>query len=271
MNQARFARESQRHRFTARRATVQEVARPLDGVARITFGGPDFADFASTGPADHVRIYFPDDDGVLVAPEPDPSGEGIIRPEQLTINRDYTPLDPRTTADGGAFVVDFLEHADPGPATRWAFAAEPGDELVIVGPRGSRGAPAGVDGLVLIVDSTSLPAASRWIAEADAGPTSVLATLERDEDWLIDYLGTDDFAELRVVRPDPDGAALLAAAMELPIEPDDFVFAAGEATSLARVRRFLLGARGLPPEQVAITGYWRRGVVAFDHHTPLDD
>lgn len=268
---ARFERVVERHRVTARRAIVEHVARPLDGVVRVTLGGPDFADFASTGPADHVRVYFPDESGALVAPIPDPSGDGIIRPEQLTINRDYTPLHPRTTADGGAIDLDFLEHPDPGPATRWALGAAPGDELVVVGPRGSRGVPAGLDGLVLIVDSTSLPAASRWIAEADAGPTSVLAALDRDEDWLLDYLGTDDFAEVRVVPPDPDGGALLAAAMELPIEPDDFVFAAGEATALARVRRYLLGAKGLPPEQLAMSGYWRRGVVAFDHHTPLDD
>lgn len=271
MNEARFDRPTVRHRVTARRAAVQQVERPLDGVIRVTFGGPDFADFASTGPADHVRVYFPDDDGVLVAPTPDPSGDGVIRPEQRTINRDYTPLNPRSTPDGGAIEIDFLEHPEPGPATLWALGAAVGDELVIVGPRGSRGLPTGLDGLVLIVDSTSLPSASRWIADAGSRPISVLAVLDRDEDWLIDYLGTDDFAELRVIAPDGDGGALLAATMELPIEPDDFIFAAGEATSLARVRRYLLGARGLPREQLAMSGYWRRGVVAFDHHTPLED
>lgn len=267
----RFERTARRHRFTARRAVVERVDRPLDGVLRIALGGPDFADFESTGPADHVRLYFPGDDGVLVAPAADPSGEGLIRPDALTINRDYTPLRPRRSPGGGGFEVDVMDHDDPGPATRWALAASPGDELVAVGPRGSREAPTDLEGLVLIVDETSLPAASRWIADAPPVPTFVIAAVRRGEEWLEQYLDPPSRVDVRAVPMDAGGEAWLEAVRETPIEPGDFVFAAGEATALTRIRRHLLGALGLPREQVDVSGYWRRGVVGFDHHTPLED
>jgi NADPH-dependent ferric siderophore reductase len=49
-----------------------------------------------------------------------------------------------------------------------------------------------------------------------------------------------------------------------------FAFLAGEATMLVPLRTLL---RGLLPDgrdQVAASGYWRRGVAGLDHHAPLD-
>jgi NADPH-dependent ferric siderophore reductase len=270
---ARFERAGQRNRFTARRATVIAVRRPADGVVRVTLGGPDFRDFESTGPADHVRLFFPDPaTGILTAPVPSPDGDGIVRPDGPTINRDYTPIGIRQTGDGWTVDVDFMEHPDAGPATLWALATEPGDELVAVGPRGSKRAPQDLDGFLAIVDSTALPSLSRWLADIPAGtPVTVVAALDHDETWLRSYLSPAlDDASVSVVGTAVDdlvaGVSALAA-----VGTGTFVFAAGEARALAAVRRHLATDRGLPPEQVAISGYWRRGVVAFDHHGPLED
>jgi NADPH-dependent ferric siderophore reductase len=54
------------------------------------------------------------------------------------------------------------------------------------------------------------------------------------------------------------------------IEPDAYVWAAGEATSLIPVRRYLRHELGLSPEQLAVEGYWKRGVTNLDHHAPID-
>jgi NADPH-dependent ferric siderophore reductase len=270
---ARFERAGQRNRFTARRATVIAVRRPADGVVRVTLGGPDFRDFESTGPADHVRLFFPDPaTGILTAPAPSPEGDGIVRPDAPTINRDYTPIGIRTSADEATIDVDFMEHENAGPATLWALAARPGNELVVVGPRGSKRAPEDVDGFLAIVDATALPSLSRWLADIPAGtPVTVIAALDHDESWLRGYLtpALDD-ARVHVVGTAVDDLAAGLAALD-EIDAGTFVFAAGEARALAAVRRQLTTDRGLPPEQIAISGYWRRGVVAFDHHGPLDD
>ena len=54
------------------------------------------------------------------------------------------------------------------------------------------------------------------------------------------------------------------------IDDDTFVFMAGEATTLAPLRRYLRRELGLPAEQVSASGYWKRGIVNLDHHAPLD-
>ena len=48
------------------------------------------------------------------------------------------------------------------------------------------------------------------------------------------------------------------------------MFAAGEASALTPLRRYLRRELGLSAEQVVMSGYWRAGVVAWDHHAPID-
>lgn len=271
----RFAREGGRNRFTARRAHVLRARRVAPSIVRVTVAGPEFADFQSAGPADHVRVFFPDaTTGELVAPLPvGPGEDGVVRPDRASISRDFTPL-PRTV-DGGVEVdLDFYVHPDPGPASAWAETARPGDELVVVGPRGSRRAPQRIDGLVLICDETSLPSASRWIRDAPAGiAVEVIAAVSDDGDWVAGYLGAVPSVDARthVVASGAGGAGVLAALDRIgPIGEGTFVWAAGEASSLVPVRRHLRRTLGLRPAQASVSGYWRRGVEAFDHHAPID-
>jgi NADPH-dependent ferric siderophore reductase len=271
----RFAREGRRNRFTARRARVLQVQRIAPPLVRVTLSGDEFADFTSAGPADHVRVFFPDAvTGELVAPTPvGPGEDGIVRPDRASVSRDFTPL-PRAV-DGGVEVdLDFFVHPYPGPASAWAESAQPGDELVVVGPRGSRRAPQDIDGLLLVCDETSLPSAGRWIREVPPSTAvDVVAAVTHAGDWVGDYLG--DVAGIRVrthvVEPDDAGAGILAALDRIgPVGEGTFVWAAGEASSLVPVRRHLRRTLGLRPAQAQVSGYWRRGVEAFDHHAPID-
>ena len=50
---------------------------------------------------------------------------------------------------------------------------------------------------------------------------------------------------------------------------DTFAWAAGEAVAMQAVRRVLLEDQGLPPENVKVTGYWRRDEADFDYDAPL--
>lgn len=54
------------------------------------------------------------------------------------------------------------------------------------------------------------------------------------------------------------------------VDNETFVFAAGVASRLVNLRRYLRRELGLPAEQIAFSGYWKRGVSNFDHHTPID-
>src|SRR5690625_3595179 len=126
---------------------------------RITLAGDSLANFKSPGPADHVKVFFPDPKtGEYHAPYM--TEEGMQRPERAQmISRDYTPL-PR---EDGQLDLDFLLHGDDGPASYWASRVEVGDRLVVAGPRGSRIPAQGVNWYVLVGDETALPAISRWL------------------------------------------------------------------------------------------------------------
>lgn len=272
----RFHREGVRHRFTARRAHVVDVAQVAPEMARVRLAGRDLADFVSSGPTDHVRVYFPDPvTGALVAPEPAGADEdGIVRPDEPALARDFTPLPAQGWAGGGQAVdLDFYLHPSPGPASAWAANARIGDELVMVGPRGSKAAPEDASRVLLVCDETALPAATRWAAEVPASTAiDVIAVMQGDAAWVADYLtttsGRGDIRMTEVPALDPD--RLLAAVDAAGIDDSTYVFAAGEASALVPLRRHLRRTLQLPSAQITLSGYWKRGSAASDHHSPVD-
>lgn len=269
----RFERPGARHRFTAREVHVAAVSHPAPAFVRVTFEGPELADFVSSGPGDHVRLFFPDmHTGELLAPTPvGPGEDGIVRPQGEMFSRDFTPLNVCTNPANGdrRFDVDFLRHANPGPAAAWAERARVGDRLVAVGPRGSRGVPQGAERLVCVVDGSALPSASRWIAEVPA-TTAVWVVIDcapEDLGWAERYLRESGGRDAHIVVA---GGALDDAVRGLSITDDTFVFGAGEASRLVPLRRYLKHELNLPREQHALSGYWKAGQVGFDHHSPID-
>jgi NADPH-dependent ferric siderophore reductase len=265
---APFFRAGQRHRFTAREATVVAVTHPSPDYIRVTLTGPDFGDFVSAGPSDHARTFFPDPaTGELVAPVATGPGEdGIVRPDQATFGRDFTPLNVRDE-DGRRLVdLDILHHESRGPAARFGAKAAVGDRLVLVGPRGSKAATQNASRVVLVVDGTSLPAAGRWLAEVPVTTAVEVIVSGATADAARAYLS--GFAErefgLRVADD------LVAALTAVGVDASTYVFAAGEASALVPLRRHLRHALSLPREQYSVSGYWRRGVDAWDHHAPID-
>ena len=271
-----FFRAGGRNRFTARRARVVSVEQVAPAMLRVRVTGPDFADFPAGGPTDHVRVFFPDPTtGELVAPTAAGPGEdGIVRPDAPTHARDFTPLRVVRLGDDVAVDLDFYLHPSPGPASSWASSARVGDELVIVGPRGSRAAPQGAARLVLVADETALPSVTRWASEVPAATSvDVIAITADDGAWVQAYIAeTSGRGDVRVHLL-PAGAgddALLALFEEVGTTAATFVFAAGEASGLVALRRHLRRTLGLPAEQVALSGYWKRGTAGFDHHAPID-
>lgn len=258
-----FQRVLTRYELVPRRLAVTAVTQVAPQLMRVQLGGEALAGFASEGATDHVKVFFPNPStGVLSTPaDGDPAA---------VIARDFTPL---LDADGG-LNLDFFIHPDPGPAAAWAAGAAPGDEIVVGGPRGSRGLPAGADQFILVADETALPAASRWIAQISEGvPVVLIAAVHDQGDWVGDYLGGGTgLPETVVIRHSaPDAASVLAAlAATGTITPTTYVWAAGDAGALLPVRRHLRRELALPKAQVQVDGYWRSGVVGWDHHAPVD-
>lgn len=247
-----------------RRTTFRDVA-GADGPATL-------AGLQAPGPEDHVKVFLPDPaTGELHAPWLAPDG-GLQRPTGVvSISRDYTVRATRTVDGVHELDIDWVLHGDEGPASAWAARAAVGDELVLAGPRGSLGVPDGVARLTVVVDETALPAAARWVGAVGPGvPVTAIVEIGDDvpEELVESELGHAD-VEILYRTDGPGQLEAAVRALGAPSE-DELVFAAGEAGELVPVRRYLRHEAGARPDQLAISGYWRRGTVNLDHHLPLD-
>ncbi|WP_407320055.1 siderophore-interacting protein [Isoptericola halotolerans] len=276
-----FTRSRTSFDLVPRRVRVHAVRRLTGSMVRTTFRDPDGADpvaasslaaLRSPGPEDHVKVFLPDPaTGELHAPTVAPDG-GIQRPTGVvSISRELT-VRARRTVDGVAEVdVDWVLHGDEGPASAWASRAAVGDEVVLVGPGASVAVPEGVERLTVVVDETGLPAAARWV-EAVGPDVRVTAVVEIgddvDESFVEAELGHADVEILYRT----DGPGQLEEAVRSLGGPDEgeLLVALGEAGELVPVRRYLRHEAGARPDQLAISGYWRRGTVNLDHDQPLD-
>ena len=244
------------------------MQRVVPNIVRVTLSGPELAGFTSVGPADHMKVFFPDPaTGILTLPDVGPDGlrrgaEGVV------ISRDYTPRAVRP----GELDIDIVVHGLDGPASAWVELAKPGDDLGIAGPRGSRLVPEGIERLLIVADETALPATGRWL-ELLPADVPVTALFHVVGDTVESYFDPAIAARMDAEWiTHADGHQQLEESLRSlgRIDAGTFVFMAGEADVLVPLRRYLRHELFLPAEQVSASGYWRRGVVNLDHHAPLD-
>lgn len=242
------------------------------GITRVTLGGdlsalPELSG-GPVAPDDRVKLFFPDPaTGVLTPPRIGPDGT-IQRPaDAVSVSRDFTPGGVRP----GEIEVDVADPGATGPGTAWLLGAEPGAAAMLAHPRFTRSVPAAqeVDEFVLVADETGFAAAARWLGALDPA-IRVSAVFLGEDDGYEDFLP----AALRtrasidwLYRVDGPGQ-LREAVASVPLGERSFVWAAGEATELAPIRRGLLAT--LPAERVDVTGHWRRGLVNHDPELSLD-
>lgn len=235
--------------------------------------GYPFRPFATV---DHVKAYFPDPaTGTIVAyREAAEGGWEVDSDTGQPIRRDYTPRawDPERRE----LSLDFVLH-EHGVAGRWAREARVGDDLVVMGPRANWLLPENYPRYLVAGDETALPAIARTIEEAPAGAhvTAVIEVADAQEEQPILPLHGATL-DLRWVHRDAavvaDGhLSALETAVRSAALPADlgelYVVAAGEATAMKPIRRYLRRELGLPKRQVHVDGYWKRGVADHDHHT----
>jgi NADPH-dependent ferric siderophore reductase len=256
-----------RHPMRVRTLEVRAVKRPGPLYQLLTLGGDELADFESPSPTDHVGLVPPNTAGELVLPEVVddrlrwPAGE---RPPM----REYTVrrFDPETRE----LDVRVLLHGN-GPLARWAAQAGVGDRVGVTGPRVSKVMPDGFANYLLVGDLTAVPAIARWLSVLPDGATAQVLIAARTEEDVIELKCAQPIWVLWLTDlsvPEADHLPLALEQLELHA-PDTFAWAAGEAVAMKDVRRVLVEQHGLAPENVKVTGYWRRDEADFDYEAPL--
>jgi NADPH-dependent ferric siderophore reductase len=232
-----------RHELKIRPVEVVDVRDIGSHFRRITFRGQALQDFHSASFDDHVKFIL---------------GQG-----DDAVKRDYTPrsFDPVS----GELCIEFALHGD-GPAASWAAQATPGQQALIGGPRGSFIIPMDYDWHLLVGDESALPAISRRLEELpEAAP--VLAIIKVADAADRRELAAGRLVDVRWVASD---AELIAAVQALTLpEGEGYAWCAGEAATMAAVRKELVGVQGLGKHQIRAAAYWKRGGAAF--HENLED
>lgn len=250
---------------------VAEVERVTPRMIRVHLEGPDLEGLRSDHFADHVKLWFPNEDGDHVLPIVEDDRCLNFRAEGVVF-RDYTVRALDT--DAGRLSIDFVAH-DHGPAGRWAIDAEPGQRLGVLGPRGTAWITGEFDHHVLLVDETALPAAARYIEELpeDTEVHAFFEVADAAEEQELKAPKNARITWLHRNGAEPGSTDLLLEAfrsLELP-EGDGFVYAAGEAGTLKPIRRLLKERGFVRNETCEVDGYWRRGTSNLDHHEEDED
>ena len=158
---------------------VSRLQRLSPSFLRVTFSGPDMAEFATNGYDQRIKVMLPlPGRGLVDCPSgPDWYGEWRALPADRQVPiRTYTIRALRPEA--GEIDVDFVLHGATGPASAWAEEATVGDDVVLVGPDarfdGPTGGfewhpPADASCLLLVGDETAVPAICAIVETLPAG------------------------------------------------------------------------------------------------------
>jgi NADPH-dependent ferric siderophore reductase len=242
------------------RAVVRRTERSSPHMIRVVLGGAGLVDFAPGEFTDHyVKLIFPQ----AGVDYPEPLDMAAVRRdlprEQWPRIRTYTvrAWDPAARE----LTIDFVYHGDQGLAGPWAAAARPGDEIRFLGPGGAYAPSVAADWHLLVGDESALPAVAASLERIPAGaPARVfLEVAGPGEEQPLDTPGDAEIVWLH--RGDaPVGKLLVEAVRGLDFLPGEVhAFVHGEANFVKELRRFLRMERGLPREQLSISGYWRLG------------
>ncbi|MEV6770305.1 siderophore-interacting protein [Nocardia sp. NPDC051030] len=234
------------------------------GLLRITFGGPELDGFHSYVPDEHVRLVFPDDEGVLRLPERD--GLSLEWGSPRPVSREYTVR--RYSAEDGELDIDFAIHPG-GLASEWALAATPGTRIYIAGPPGGVVVPRNYDRYLLAGDITALPAIARWLEwlPRNAFGWAFIEVSGAEEEIPLDHpVGIDVRWVHRGAVPPGSSDALEQAVrgIEAPVGKRVYVWLAGEANCLRPLRGWVRKELGVGAKDSLIAGYWKRGVADYD-------
>lgn len=256
------------------RATVLRTARVSGSLVRVVLGGPGIRLLDAPTHADsYVKV-------VLV--EPDAAAGVSERPDgrvDLDALRAALPADqqPRVRAYTvrafdpvrAELTIDVVVHGDEGVAGPWAAAAEPGDQVLLLGPGGAYSPDEAADRYLLVGDASALPAVAVILERLAATRPDAVG------DAVLEVHGPDDEIALEAppgvrVRWVHQGIGVVGLRLVEAVRdlswPDGRVdaFVHGEAGTVKELRHHLRVERALARDTLSISGYWRLGAADED-------
>jgi NADPH-dependent ferric siderophore reductase len=215
---------------------------------RVTLTAPELAGFS----------YAPGQDVMLL----------VAADGKRPIRRRYTirAFDP----DQLLLTLNIVLHGQ-GPGERWLSAAQPGDTIEGIGPRGKITTSPTADWHLFMGDEAAMPAI---LAMAESLPAAAEATLvievpdPDDEEEILAQASTRVTWLHRLGGNAGDPALLSAEAAEVELPRGaGHVYLFGEASVVLTLRE-ILGQRGVVADQISPKAYWGKGRANAGHGEP---
>lgn len=239
------------HRPPPRLLQVVAKQQVSPSMLRVRLGGPGLAGFPAGAEGGYVK---------LMLPGPQAGARPVVR--TYTVRHQSTD----------AIDVDFALHHDGagehGPATAWALATRPGETIEVGGPGPAKPLPAGRSFYLLAGDMTALPAIAvnlSALPEDARGAVVIEVSSDDDRQELARPAGV---ALTYLVNPTPGTtpqALAQALASQDPGGDEVYAWVACEFSAMCALRDYLRGERGLGPDRLYISSYWKHGATEETH------
>jgi NADPH-dependent ferric siderophore reductase len=247
-----------------RLASVSRIERLTPGCIRVTVTGDELEGYASRGPAEHIKVLFPQPgERRLVLPEWGAEGPVLADGQTMPPSRTYTPR--LWDASASELSVDFMLHGS-GLASDWVQQARAGDVVGISNPGGAYTIDPAADWYVIAGDESALPAAAT-ILEA------LLPGIETEV--ILEVTGAAEEQPLdgaRVIWLHRGEDAPAGALLEETLRQRTFnagngrIWLGCEASIMRSIRRHLIDDRGNDRAHMHTHGYWKLGVSNHPDH-----
>ncbi|MBM7825385.1 NADPH-dependent ferric siderophore reductase [Arcanobacterium pluranimalium] len=265
-----FGKTKKKHGLKARYGVVTHIEHIDDAFVRVRIEGDELADLPVQGPSDHFKLVLPHKDREQIEYDPHTCKLG-----SQEISRDLTAMKVLPTG----IEIDIAKHAD-GELAQWLtrFSSDSDNKdfahsahVLLLGPKSSIVLPP-VEQILIAVDHSAFPALTRWLDHLDdnAHIDVVLITTWDGVQRYFHKHWTRSNVTFHIIEPDYSGETLLDLIKSLPLEADQYVWLAGEASTLIPARKWLRNESGIPKENMKIDGYWKHGVAGRSHHDPID-
>lgn len=240
-----------------------EVARCEDltpHMRRIVFTGPELANFPEDRNGGNIKLFFPEPGWTV-----DDLRAEFAADRRPTV-RTYTAR--RYDPAANELLVDFVIHADGGPASSWAAAAGPGDFLAIAGPSDKKLVALDADWFLVAADMSAMPAACAALEELPADARGqVFFEIPSPADEM-PVATPEGMSVTWLVHDDPHRPSRhqLDAIRAMPWPGGrPSVFVAGESGAVKAIREHLLGEGKVAKEDAYFSGYWKIGLIEDEH------
>ncbi|SVA65301.1 uncharacterized protein METZ01_LOCUS118155 [marine metagenome] len=269
MNSQNETPSTPRRRSPPRPVNVVAVRQLSPHAVRVKFGGEQLKGFEPKGPAEHLRVFFPDPtSGKLTLPVLGPEGYSFPEDSERPPSRTFTPRtwNPETTE----LEIDFVLHGQ-GIASQWAANVKPGDQAVISGrPQGTYLLDHDADWYILAGDETALPAIATII---ETLPVSIPAQVYIE---VLDNAEEQELPNLPLVQvfwlhrdsnKASPGQMLLSALRHISIpEGNGYVWIGCEASVVRAAKKYFIEDLLLDETTIHAQGYWQQGNLNHPDH-----